>query len=148
MTMQQINNNPQTPLEKLISDKRRIKRQCIIQKQKLNDDFSYIQEHAGSLLLSGVTSLLFPNSKSEKKESIPTVSTSETPLSSIGISDYLHIAQGIFHWYGMLHVLCCLLGEYERLRAGLQACCSRKRNSREQLIYVRGHIFLSIINVK
>ena len=79
MTMQQINNNPQTPLEKLISDKRRIKRQCIIQKQKLNDDFSYIQEHAGSLLLSGVTSLLFPNSKSEKKESIPTVSTSETP---------------------------------------------------------------------
>ena len=96
MTMQQINNNPQTPLEKLISDKRRIKRQCIIQKQKLNDDFSYIQEHAGSLLLSGVTSLLFPNSKSEKKESIPTVSTSETPLSSIGISDYLHIAQGIF----------------------------------------------------
>ena len=44
MTMQQINNNPQTPLEKLISDKRRIKRQCIIQKQKLNDDFSYIQE--------------------------------------------------------------------------------------------------------
>ena len=92
MTMQQINNNPQTPLEKLISDKRRIKRQCIIQKQKLNDDFSYIQEHAGSLLLSGVTSLLFPNSKSEKKESIPTVSTSETPLSSIGISDYLHLS--------------------------------------------------------
>ena len=38
MTMQQINNNPQTPLEKLISDKSRIKRQCIIQKQKLTDD--------------------------------------------------------------------------------------------------------------
>ena len=71
MTMQQINNNPQTPLEKLISDKRRIKRQCIIQKQKLNDDFSYIQEHAGILLLSGVTSLLFPNSKSEKKRIYP-----------------------------------------------------------------------------
>lgn len=41
MTMQQINNNPQTPLEKLISDKRRIKRQCIIQKQKLMMIFIY-----------------------------------------------------------------------------------------------------------
>ena len=134
MTIQQINNNPQTPLEKLISDKRRIKRQCIIQKQKLNDDFSYIQEHAGSLLLSGVTSLLFPPAKRHYRLlEFPTIYTSLRAFS---------------HWYGMLHVLCCLLGEYERLRAGLQACCSRKRNSREQLIYVRGHIFLSIINVK
>lgn len=96
MTMQQINNRPQTPLEKLISDKRRIKRQCVIQEQKLNNDFSYIQEHAGSLLLSGVTSLLFPNSKSEKKESAPSSTTGSTPLSSIGLTDYLHIAHGIF----------------------------------------------------
>lgn len=48
MTMQQINNNPQTPLEKLISDKRRIKRQCIIQKQKLNDDFHIYKNMQGA----------------------------------------------------------------------------------------------------
>ena len=47
-------NNQQTPLEKLISDKERIQRQCKRQEQKLNEDFSYIQENAGSLLLSGL----------------------------------------------------------------------------------------------
>ena len=41
--MQQMQNKPLTPLEKLISDKERIRRQCVIQEQKLNDDFSYIQ---------------------------------------------------------------------------------------------------------
>lgn len=51
-------NNQQTPLEKLISDKERIQRQCKRQEQKLNEDFSYIQENAGSLLLSGLSSLL------------------------------------------------------------------------------------------
>lgn len=51
-------NNRQTPLEKLISDKERIQRQCKRQEQKLNEDFSYIQENAGSLLLSGLSSLL------------------------------------------------------------------------------------------
>lgn len=97
MTMQQTNNIPQTPLEKLISDKRRIRRQCVIQEQKLNDDFSFIQENAGSLLLSGVTTLLFPNSKSTKKEneSVPAHAKNDTPLASLGISDYLGIAQGI-----------------------------------------------------
>ena len=53
-------NNPQpTPLEKLISDRRRIQQECTIQERKLNADFSYIQENAGTLLLSGVSALLF-----------------------------------------------------------------------------------------
>ena len=52
-------NNPQpTPLEKLISDRRRIQQECTIQEQKLNADFSYIQENAGTLLLSGGTRLI------------------------------------------------------------------------------------------
>lgn len=69
--MQQKQNKPLTPLEKLISDKERIRRQCVIQEQKLNDDFSYIQENAGNLLISGFTTLLFPNTKS-KKQNLPT----------------------------------------------------------------------------
>ena len=39
-----MNNPQQTPLEKLISDRRRIQQECTIQEQKLNADFSHIQE--------------------------------------------------------------------------------------------------------
>ena len=92
--MQQIQNKPLTPLEKLISDKERIRKQCVIQEQKLNDDFSYIQENAGSLLISGFTTLLFPNTKSKKTESTETVTASQ-PVTPIGFSDYLSIAQGL-----------------------------------------------------
>ena len=93
--MQQIQNKPLTPLEKLISDKERIRKQCVIQEQKLNDDFSYIQENAGSLLISGFTTLLFPNSKSKKTESTETATTASQAVTPIGFSDYLSIAQGL-----------------------------------------------------
>ena len=93
--MQQKQNKPLTPLEKLISDKERIRRQCVIQEQKLNDDFSYIQENAGSLLISGFTTLLFPNTKSKKTESTETATTASQPVTPIGFSDYLSIAQGL-----------------------------------------------------
>lgn len=93
--MQQIQNKPLTPLEKLISDKERIRKQCVIQEQKLNDDFSYIQENAGSLLISGFTTLLFPNTKSKKTESAETATTASQPVTPIGFSDYLSIAQGL-----------------------------------------------------
>ena len=93
--MQQIQNKPLTPLEKLISDKERIRKQCVIQEQKLNDDFSYIQENAGSLLISGFTTLLFPNTKSKKTESSDTATSASKPVTPIGFSDYLSIAQGL-----------------------------------------------------
>lgn len=93
--MQQKRNKPLTPLEQLISDKERIRKQCVIQEQKLNDDFSYIQENAGSLLISGFTTLLFPNTKSKKTESTKTATTASQPVLPIGISDYLSIAQGL-----------------------------------------------------
>ena len=93
--MQQIQHKPLTPLEKLISDKERIRKQCVIQEQKLNDDFSYIQENAGSLLISGFTTLLFPNSKSKKTESTETATTASQSVTPIGFSDYLSIAQGL-----------------------------------------------------
>ena len=79
-------NNPQpTPLEKLI------------QEQKLNADFSHIQENAGTLLLSGVSALLFPNTKTKSKgtESNQPVHTSEVPSMSLGFADYLSVAQGL-----------------------------------------------------
>lgn len=92
-------NNQPTPLEKLISDKQRIQEQCKVQEQKLNQDFSYIQENAGSLLLSGLSSLLFPNNKSTTKtstnEQTATSSTTGQPLISLGVGDYLSVAKGL-----------------------------------------------------
>ena len=37
---------PQTPLERLLSDKGRIQHQCKQQEEKLNADFTYIQENS------------------------------------------------------------------------------------------------------
>ena len=76
-----MNNPQQTPLEKLISDRRRIQQECTIQEQKLNADFSYIQENAGTLLLSGVSALLFPNSTANSigTETSQPAQTSEVP---------------------------------------------------------------------
>lgn len=92
-------NNPQTqtPLEKLISDKQRIMQECSLQEQKLNDDFLYIQDNAASLLVSGISALLFPKTKdkSEKTENNQTAPAGESTSVSLGLSDYLSVAQGL-----------------------------------------------------
>lgn len=89
-------NNRQTPLEKLISDKERIQRQCKRQEQKLNED-SLIYGDAGSLLLSGLSSLLFPSNKSTTKTNDKNTApvTAGQPSIALGISDYLSIAKGM-----------------------------------------------------
>lgn len=94
--MQQTISRTQTPLEKLISDKERIRKQCVEQEQKLNQDFLYIQENAPSLLLSGFSALLFPNTKAKKTDSTQAVAVSNQPAAATGFADYLTIAQGLF----------------------------------------------------
>ena len=92
----------QTPLERLISDKERIQRQWKRQEQKLNEDFSYIQENAGSLLLSGLSSLIFPGNKPTAKSNDKNTASiaAGQPSIALGISDYLSIAKGLipFAW--------------------------------------------------
>ena len=90
-------NNRQTPLEKLISDKERIQRQCKRQEQKLNEDFSYIQENAGSLLLSGLSSLLFPSNKSTTKTNDKNTApvTAGQPSIAVETSDLTTRAKGM-----------------------------------------------------
>lgn len=92
-----MNNPRQTPLEKLISDRRRIQQDCMVQEEKLNADFSYIQENAGPLLLSGLSALLFHSPKTSHQETTEKgqVSSSETMPVSLGISDYLSVAQSL-----------------------------------------------------
>mgnify|MGYP000178748542 CR=1 FL=1 len=91
-------NNRQTPLEKLISDKERIQRQCKRQEQKLNEDFSYIQENAGSLLLSGL-SLSFPEQLTSTDKNKRQEHSSRNGWTTLhrfrGSPDYLSIAKGM-----------------------------------------------------
>lgn len=92
-----MDNPQQTPLEKLISERRRIQQECAVQEQKLNADFSYIQENAGTLLLSGLSTLLLPNTKAKSKEAENSqpAQTSDVPSMSLGLADYLSVAQGL-----------------------------------------------------
>lgn len=88
----------QTPLEQLISDKQRLQEACRLHEQKLSDDFSYVQEHAGGLILSGISSMLFPGSKSNTKHEASPSAQAALPSAgpSLGVSDYLSIAKGVF----------------------------------------------------
>lgn len=90
------NKQQQTPLEKLISDRQRLQEQCAVQEQKLNEHFTYIQENAGSLLLSGVSALLFPKTKTKNTEKESSIQPTEVPSVSFGFSDYLSVAQSLF----------------------------------------------------
>ena len=55
-----MNHPQQTPLEKLLADKQRIQQACLEQENKINKTFTYIQENAGSLLLSGFVIVIIP----------------------------------------------------------------------------------------
>lgn len=90
-------NSLQTPQEKLISDKARIQLECLMREQKLNDDFSYIQENAGSLLLSGLSALLFPSTKQTKKtnDNSPVSVTPGQSAIPFGLSEYVSIGKNM-----------------------------------------------------
>lgn len=88
---------PQTPLERLLSDKGRIQHQCKQQEEKLNADFTYIQENAADLLLSGLSSLLFHGGKSTPQttqEESSAVQNASSPV-TLELSDYLTMAKGM-----------------------------------------------------
>ncbi len=93
-------HKPLTPIEKLLADKVDIKAKCRMQEKKLNEDFTYIQNNASGLLLSGVSTLLFPprNSsfKNEKQSSHASGNeVSEAKKTPISASDYLNIAKSL-----------------------------------------------------
>ncbi|MDR0743500.1 MAG: hypothetical protein LBF05_03985 [Tannerella sp.] len=65
-TMQQLlplkranRNKRLSPIEQLFADKIDIKEKCRIQEKKISADLVYIRDHAGGLLLSGMSSLIF-----------------------------------------------------------------------------------------
>ncbi len=92
-----MNHPQQTPLEKLLADKQRIQQACLEQENKINKTFTYIQENAGSLLLSGLSSLLFPTKPDKKGETAQGSVASATPAttSPLGLSDYLSVGKAL-----------------------------------------------------
>jgi hypothetical protein len=87
--------NP-TPLEKLQVEKERVRHLLQQQEHKLNEDLSYLQENAGVVLLSGLTSFLFPGSKGSKKKALPADKQSQAvqaPMASYGFADFLSIGK-------------------------------------------------------
>ena len=84
----------QTPLQKLLADKEQIRQQCRLQEQKLNEGFVYMQDNAASLLLSGVSALLFPDSGRTAKKGKATSSSGHTQeTASLGLSDFFSIGK-------------------------------------------------------
>jgi hypothetical protein len=61
-----------------------LQEECRIREQKLNDDFSYLRENAGSLLLSGLSGLIAPNTGTRKQTNVTPVKTNVgSPASSV-----------------------------------------------------------------
>lgn len=95
-----MTSNQQTPLEKLQAEKLRLTKACETQEHKLNEHFIYIQENAGSLLLSGLSSILFSSpsnkgkGKSQDSGSADHKETATTPI-NLGVGDYFSIAKGL-----------------------------------------------------
>jgi len=87
----------QTPIERLISNKSRIKFESKVRENRMNDNFQYLQKNSGKLIVSGVTSAIFPGSKSsETRMSKP--SSLPSTLADIalgGVSTYLTAGKGI-----------------------------------------------------
>lgn len=50
-----------TPIEKLLADKIELEAKCRLRETKLNEDFDYIRDNSSRLILSGLSSLLFPS---------------------------------------------------------------------------------------
>lgn len=91
----------QTPLEILQLEKTRLRAIGKQQEEKLTADFHYMQENAGSILLSSISTLFFPHSKSgsstkkQPEETASEATANGAPQQPLGISDYLSIAGGL-----------------------------------------------------
>lgn len=84
-----------TPLEQLQANKQRLQTACHEQEKKINATFSYIQENAGSLLLSSVSSLLFPSKPVRKAEGNPAVKQEHTASSPLSTADIFALGKSL-----------------------------------------------------
>lgn len=52
-----------TPMEKLAADKERVKAECALRKEKIDENFRYMRDYSGRLILSGLSSAVLPSPK-------------------------------------------------------------------------------------
>jgi hypothetical protein len=84
-----------SPIEQLISDKTNLEERCRTQEKKLNHDFTYIQNNATSLLLSGVSTLFFPSKKDTSVKQTTGTESNNTEKPTLSISDYFTVAKSL-----------------------------------------------------
>ena len=89
---------PLTPIEKFMADKKEVEAKCSIREKKLYDDFEYIQKNASSLILSGLTSLLFSSGHTKKKPETQSVALIDNKQSTqnnnlLSLSNLLVVAK-------------------------------------------------------
>lgn len=58
-----MKTNPGTPLERLLLEKKEVRRLCRVQEQRLSDDWLYIRNNAGHLLVSELMTTLWRTRK-------------------------------------------------------------------------------------
>ncbi|MDR1224732.1 MAG: hypothetical protein LBL07_17930 [Tannerella sp.] len=87
----EIRLNPRSPVEQLLADREKIKTRCREQEKKLSEDFAYIRENAPRVILSGISSLLFPSKNANNKtgQTVP-AGSSKVPLAAF---DYIAITK-------------------------------------------------------
>ena len=96
-----VNQQQQTPLEKLLADKCRIQKSCQQKETHINETFIYIQENASSLLLSGLTSLLFSKTPKEHEGTTNSTITNRTDGQlkagnpTLNISDFFSVGKAL-----------------------------------------------------
>ena len=91
-----IRNKPLTPIEKLHAEKIGIEEKCRVQEKKLDDDFVYIKDNAASLILSGISTLLFPPKNiTQLALSSETAKNSTTKSPALSLSDYIAITKSM-----------------------------------------------------
>lgn len=52
-----------TPLDILMAEQRRVRENCRVQEQKINEDFKFIHDHSGRILFAGISSWFFSKQK-------------------------------------------------------------------------------------
>ena len=100
MTQQPPMLQPLTPIQQLQAEKQRVTTQCDLQGKELNKDFQFIHENAASLLMSGLTDLLFAKRTNKantpsQSEAVAAMPAEETSTASVGLSDYLSLIPGL-----------------------------------------------------
>ena len=61
--------NKLTPIQILTCEKQKLMKQCDQQEQLIGEHITYIQQNAGSLIIKGVNSIMFPKNTPQKQSS-------------------------------------------------------------------------------